>query len=141
MSFLPMKLTLLLGELKIGIRLERRRILKQVLTPQSHIDFCITGVHRGVDPFEPSSMFPKRPFLLNILPFDRGTVLVGRFNSNPLSMNLGGDFTSNQCFLHSDMALNHLFHPQESFVLYRVELFPQFFTLNPLNQRLTSYGF
>jgi len=91
--------------------------LKQVLTPQSHVDFCITGVHRGVDPFEPSRMFTRRPFLLNILSFDRGTVPVGRFNSNPLSMNLGGVSMSNQGFLHSNMALDHLFDPQESSVL------------------------
>ena len=116
-------------------------MLKQVLTPQSYVDFCITGVHRGVDPFEPSRMFPRRPFLLDILTFDRGMILVGRFNCNPFSMNLRGASTSNQCFLYFYIALDHLFDPQESSVLYRVELFPQFFTPNPLDQSLTSYGF
>jgi hypothetical protein len=87
-----MELIVLLRELEARIRLQGRRILKQVLTPQSHVDLRVTGVYKSVNFFGPTRMFPRGPFLLNILSFDRGTIHARGVNSNLFFMDLRGVF-------------------------------------------------
>jgi hypothetical protein len=112
-SLLSIELIVLFGELEARIRLQGRRTSDPSKPCRSSCNWCLQECKL----FGTTRMFPRGPFLLNILSFDKGMIHAGGFSSNIFFLDLRGVSTGSPGILYSYMVLNHLFDPQESSIL------------------------